>query len=114
VAGTQSTQPHLKLALGLKSCFPFGSICSWCSEYPAPLQCHYRQFVKMRRPSTPIVYLIIVYNHNCLSFIFALYIKCWFYVIKYIFCIKNDVNTIECTFNLGKNKTNTLPSVRFF
>jgi hypothetical protein len=43
-----------------------------------------------------------------------MYIKCSFCIIKYIFCIKNDVNTIECAFNLGENKTYTLPSVGFF
>jgi hypothetical protein len=43
-----------------------------------------------------------------------MYIKCWFYIIKYIFCIKNDVSTIECAFNLGQNKTYALPSVGYF
>jgi hypothetical protein len=43
-----------------------------------------------------------------------MYIQCWFCIIKYTFCIKNDVNTIEGAFNLGENKTYTLPSGGFF
>jgi hypothetical protein len=38
VAGTQSTQHHLKLPIGLKSCSPFGYISSKCSEYLAQLE----------------------------------------------------------------------------
>jgi hypothetical protein len=33
-----------------------------------------------------------------------MYIKCWFYMMKYTFCIKNEDNTIECAFYLGENK----------
>ncbi len=43
-----------------------------------------------------------------------MYIECWFCMIKYIFCIKNNVNTNECAFNLGEKKTCTLLSVGFF